>query len=149
MNERLSLLTGSLTSIFASDAITDVSPETVGSALVNVETKAYEADYQDITFDELLPVINLNDETATSFEYMYVTKAGKAQLAKGDGSIAWVDSYLGAKNVKLYAAGASDTKVFATESIEAKAYGASDIDCQGSPKTIKQSDGGATSINIE
>ncbi len=102
MKKRLSLLTGSLTSIFASDAITDVSPETVGSALVNVETKAYEADYQDITFDELLPVINLNDETATSFEYMYVTKAGKAQLAKGDGSIAWVDSYLGAKNVKLY-----------------------------------------------
>lgn len=102
MEERKSLLIGSLTSIFASDAITDVKADAVGSALVNVETKAYEADYQDITFDELLPIINLNDETATSFEYMYVTKAGKAQLAKGDGSIAWVDSYIGAKNVKLY-----------------------------------------------
>lgn len=102
MDKRLGLLIGSLTSIFASDAITDVSPEAVGSALVKVETKAYEADYQDITFDELLPVINLNDETATSFEYMYVTKAGKAQLAKNDGSIAWVDAFLGAKNVKLY-----------------------------------------------
>ena len=56
---------------------------------------------------------------------------------------------LKAKNVEVYAAGASDTKVFATESIDAKAYGASDIDCQGSPKTIKQSDGGASSINIE
>lgn len=102
MNERLALLVGSLTSIFASDAITDVKADQVGSALVYVETQAYEADYQDITFDELLPIINLNDETATSFQYMYVTKAGKAQLAKGDGSIAWVDTYLGAKDVKLY-----------------------------------------------
>ena len=55
---------------------------------------------------------------------------------------------LKAKNVEIYAAGASNAKVFATESIDAKAYGASDIDCEGSPKIIKQSDGGASSISI-
>jgi len=54
-----------------------------------------------------------------------------------------------AKNVEVYVAGASHAMLFATESIDATAYGASDIICIGSPKSIKQKDGGASSISIE
>ena len=56
---------------------------------------------------------------------------------------------LKSKNVEVYAAGASSATVFASESFDAQAYGASDIDCKGNPKTIKQKDGGASSILIE
>lgn len=54
-----------------------------------------------------------------------------------------------AKNVEVYVAGASHATLFATDSIDATAYGASEIDCKGSPKSIKQKDGGASSISIE
>lgn len=53
------------------------------------------------------------------------------------------------KNAEVYVAGASHANLFATESIDAKAYGASEIECKGSPKSVKQQDGGASSISIE
>ena len=53
------------------------------------------------------------------------------------------------KNAEVYVAGASHANLFATESIDAKAYGASEIECKGSPKNVKQQDGGASSISIE
>lgn len=88
--------------LIASDTIADVSPENVASALVRVETEAYKADYEDIVFQDLFPIVNLNDRTATSFGYYYVTEAGKAQLANPDGSIAWVDSFVGMKQAPLH-----------------------------------------------
>ncbi|HJV78720.1 MAG TPA: DUF2807 domain-containing protein [Paludibacter sp.] len=54
-----------------------------------------------------------------------------------------------AKQVEVYVAGASHANVFASESINAEAYGASEIDCKGSPKSSKKSDSGASSINIQ
>jgi len=54
-----------------------------------------------------------------------------------------------AKSAEVYAAGASQVNLFATESVDAKAYGASEIDCKGSPKSIKKQDAGASSISIE
>jgi phage shock protein PspC (stress-responsive transcriptional regulator) len=56
---------------------------------------------------------------------------------------------LKASQAEVYVAGASHANVFASESINAEAYGASEIDCKGTPKTVKKSDGGASSIHIE
>ena len=56
---------------------------------------------------------------------------------------------LKANQAEVYVAGASHANVFASESINAEAYGASEIDCKGTPKTVKKSDGGASSIHIE
>ena len=99
---RKNYLSAVVAGLVANDAITDVNPESVASSLVKVETEAYKADYTDITFTDILPVINLNDSTATSFAYYYVTEAGKAHLSNNDGKIAWVDSYLGMKQVDLH-----------------------------------------------
>jgi len=56
---------------------------------------------------------------------------------------------LKANQAEVYVAGASHANVFASESINAEAYGASEIDCKGTPKTVKKLDGGASSIHIE
>ncbi|MFA5045475.1 MAG: DUF2807 domain-containing protein [Paludibacter sp.] len=49
----------------------------------------------------------------------------------------------------VYAAGASHVRVYASKSIDAKAYGASEVDCKGSPKSVKQDDNFGSTINIE
>jgi phage shock protein PspC (stress-responsive transcriptional regulator) len=54
-----------------------------------------------------------------------------------------------AQKAKVYVAGASHAKLYASESVDAEAYGASGIDCKGSPKNVTKSDGGVSSINIE
>lgn len=103
MNEKRKLLLSAVVAgIIASDSIADVNPNNVASALVKVETEAYATDYPDIVFHDILPVVNYNDPTATSFAYYYVTEAGKAQLANPDGKIAWVDSFIGMKQAPLY-----------------------------------------------
>jgi len=53
------------------------------------------------------------------------------------------------KDAYVYVAGASNAQVYATQSIDAEAYGASEIDCKGSPKTIKKSTHVPSSIEIE
>lgn len=91
-----------LSALIANDAISDVNPEMIASGLVRIETKAYEADYPAITLDKILPIQNLEDPTATSFGYAYVTKAGKAQLSRPDGKIAWIDTFVGMKQAPLH-----------------------------------------------
>lgn len=49
----------------------------------------------------------------------------------------------------VYVAGASHANVYATKSIDAKAFGASEIDCKGSPKIQKKSNNLGSTINIE
>jgi len=88
--------------LLAQDAIADVSPASVASALVAVEKEAYKAEYQAITYHDIIPVINLNSRTATTFQYPYLTEAGRAELSKGDGSIAWIDSFVGVKSAPLF-----------------------------------------------
>jgi len=100
--KRNKLFSSVVAGLVASDTIADVNPENVASALVRVETEAYKADYEDIVFNELFPIVNLNDRTATSFGFYYVTEAGKAQLSKPDGAIAWVDSFVGMKQAPLH-----------------------------------------------
>ena len=100
--ERKIALSKVVAGLVASDSIADVNPENVASALVKVETEAYKTDYPDIVFQDILPVVNYNDPTATSFAYYYVTEAGKAQLANPDGKIAWVDSFIGMKQAPLF-----------------------------------------------
>ena len=103
MNKRQKILLSAVTAGFiANDSFADANIETVASALVRVETEAYKADYEDIVFQDLFPIVNLNDRTATSFGFYYVTEAGKAQLAKPDGTIAWVDSFVGMKQAPLH-----------------------------------------------
>ena len=99
---RNKLFSSVVAGLVASDTIADVNPENVASALVRVETEAYKNDYEAITFNELFPIVNLNDRTATSFGYYYVTEAGKAQLSNPDGKIAWVDSFVGMKQAPLF-----------------------------------------------
>lgn len=53
------------------------------------------------------------------------------------------------KRAEVYVSGASHAKLFATESINAEAYGASEIDCKGSPKNVTKTDKGASSIHVE
>ncbi|MFZ4723840.1 MAG: GIN domain-containing protein [Paludibacter sp.] len=53
------------------------------------------------------------------------------------------------ENADVYVAGASNANVYATQSIDAKAYGASEINCKGNPKAIKQKDNISSTINIE
>lgn len=86
----------------ANDTVIDVSPENVASALVKIENEAYLEEYADITFNKLLPIVNLNDKLAGTFAYYYVKEAGKAQLAQPDGSIAWIDSFVGMKQAPLH-----------------------------------------------
>jgi len=103
MNEKRKIaLSKIVASLVANDGIADVNPNNVASALVKVETEAYKTDYPDIVFQDILPVVNYNDPTATSFAYYYVTEAGKAQLANPDGKIAWVDTFIGMKQAPLY-----------------------------------------------
>lgn len=99
---RNKLISSVVAGLVANDSIADVNPENVASALVKVETEAYKADYTDITFTDLFPIVNLNDRTATAFAYYYVTEAGKAQLANPDGKIAWIDSMVGMKQAPLH-----------------------------------------------
>ncbi|MBL1293365.1 MAG: DUF2184 domain-containing protein [Thiotrichales bacterium] len=100
--DRLKSISPILASILANDGIADVNPADVASALVKVETEAYKVEYQDIVFHELFDVVNLNDTTATSFGYYYITEAGKAQLSNPDGKIAWIDSMLQMKQAPLH-----------------------------------------------
>jgi len=102
MTRKEIVLSAITASILATDSFADVNPENVASALVKVETEAYKVDYEDITFHELFDVINLNDRTATSFAYYYLTESGKAQLSNSDGSIAWVDSMIKMKQAPLH-----------------------------------------------
>ncbi len=102
MDRKKTLLPIVTASLLANDNFVNVNPEHVASALVRVETEAYKADYEDIVFQELFPIINLNDRTATSFAFYYVTEAGKAQLNNPDGSIAWVDGFVGMKQAPLH-----------------------------------------------
>ena len=53
------------------------------------------------------------------------------------------------QNATVEMVGASQAEIHATQSIDAQAKGASHIDCQGSPKTVKQKDTGASQIIIE
>jgi len=90
-----------LDSTLANDAIVDATAN-ASSALVAVEKTVYEAEYVDITFMDILPVKNLGDPFATSFEYSYVQKAGKAKLAGETGEISWIDAFIGTKSVPLH-----------------------------------------------
>ncbi len=54
-----------------------------------------------------------------------------------------------ANTIDVEASGASKAIVYASESIDAEASGASQISCEGSPKNIRKSDNGASSINIK
>jgi len=54
-----------------------------------------------------------------------------------------------AKRAEVYVSGASHARLYATESLNAEAYGASEIDCKGSPKKVTKTDKGASSINVE
>lgn len=54
-----------------------------------------------------------------------------------------------AKNVIVDVSGANHTKVYASESIVAKATGASEIECKGNPKSVKQSEHIGSTIRIE
>ena len=100
--KRQTLISAVVAGLMANDAISDVNPENLSSALVKVEAEAYKADYEDIVFQDLFPIVNLNDRSATSFGYYYVTGEGKAQLANPDGNIAWVDSFVGMKQAPLH-----------------------------------------------
>jgi len=100
--KRNKLISAVVAGLIAKDTIADVNPENLASALVKVETEAYKADYEDIVFNELFPIVNLNDRSATSFAYYYVTGEGKAQLSNPDGNIAWVDSFVGMKQAPLH-----------------------------------------------
>ncbi len=102
MNDGLRILKGTMMSIFASDAVTDISVANVSKALTIVEKEIYEMDYQDIEFQDLFDVEDFNDPSATSFEYYFVSKAGKAELSNGDGKINWVDSMVQGKNIDLH-----------------------------------------------
>lgn len=99
---RNKLFSSVVAGLLASDGITDVNPATVASALVKVETEAYNVSYEDIVFQELFDVINLNDRTATAFQYAFISKAGKAALSTPDGKINWIDSMIEMKQVPLY-----------------------------------------------
>lgn len=102
MKKRNKLFSNAVADLVANDSITNVNIENVASALVKVETEAYKADYADITFTDLFDTINLNDRTATSFGYYYVTEAGKAQLSNTGGKISWVDSMVEMKQAPLF-----------------------------------------------
>ncbi len=54
-----------------------------------------------------------------------------------------------AKNADIYATGASHANVYATETLKARAFGASSIDCDGSPKIVDKSDSGASSVHVK
>jgi len=54
-----------------------------------------------------------------------------------------------AKAVDVRVSGATDAQVYASESLNAEAYGASKIDCQGHPKTVKKTDNIGSSIDVE
>ncbi len=54
-----------------------------------------------------------------------------------------------AKSAEIHVTGATHANVYASESINAEAHGASEIECKGHPKSIKKSDSGGSSINIE
>jgi phage shock protein PspC (stress-responsive transcriptional regulator) len=53
------------------------------------------------------------------------------------------------KQVDVYVAGASNANVYSTESIDAQAYGASEVNCQGSPKIIKKNTHTGSTISVE
>jgi phage shock protein PspC (stress-responsive transcriptional regulator) len=83
-----------------------------------------------------------------------------ASYADIDGNTVWlvVDAsgaskieadQLTAKFVEVEASGASHARVLATESIDADANGAGEIDCEGSPKTVKRSENMGSTVNIK
>lgn len=99
---RKTMLSAVVSGLLANDGITEVNPEFLSSALVRVEEEAYKADYEEIIFQDLFPIVDLADRTATSFGYYYVTEAGKAQLSNPNGNIAWIDSFVGMKQAPLH-----------------------------------------------
>jgi phage shock protein PspC (stress-responsive transcriptional regulator) len=68
---------------------------------------------------------------------------------EGYGASEIIADSLIAKNVDVDVSGANHTKVFASESIVAKATGASEIECKGNPKSVKQSEHIGSTIRIE
>jgi len=53
------------------------------------------------------------------------------------------------ESASVRVSGASQADVFATLSIDADASGASHVNCKGNPKTVRKSDSGGSSIDIE
>jgi hypothetical protein len=82
----------------ARDAITD----TASSALTVVEREVYSNEYEEITFNKILPVHDMKDPFATSLEYNYVNSTGKAKLASEVGQISWIDAFIGTKSIPLH-----------------------------------------------
>jgi len=83
-----------------------------------------------------------------------------ASYADIDGNTVWlvVDAsgaskieadQLTAKYAEVDASGASHARVFVTESIDADANGAGQIDCEGSPKTVKRSENMGSTVSIK
>jgi len=102
MNQRKNLISTVVASLLATDAMAGANSASIASALVHVEAKAWEAEYSEITFQDVLPIIDLNDRLATSFEYYTVESAGRAKFSEADGSIAWVDASMKMVNKPLY-----------------------------------------------
>ncbi len=53
------------------------------------------------------------------------------------------------KSTEVFVAGASDAKVYASETLDAQAYGASEINCKGNPKVLKNISHIGSTISIE
>ena len=106
---------------------------------------------------ELLGASQANLDVSVSTFKLDVKGASKVDLrgtcntfkATGMGASEINANELKAKQAEIYVAGATHARVFATESVNAEAYGASEIECNGNPKTVKKSDGGASSIKIQ
>ena len=99
---------------------------------------------------------NMDLKVAGKFD-LEVKGASKIELTgscdtfevEGYGASEIIAENLIAKNVDVDVSGANHTKVYASESIVAKATGASEIECKGNPKSVKQSEHIGSTIRIE
>ncbi len=131
------------------------------SSLVAKGACKIEADSQIAAHDFSLELLGASDAKMdmkiTNTFNVEVEGASKLELTgscvnlklEGKGASEVDATNLTTKNAVVYVAGASHAKVYASESVKLEAYGASEIDCKGSPKHIEKNDSGASNINIE
>lgn len=102
MDEKLLRLISGTISAIAADSAVDVNIATVSEALVRVDQEIYEVEYDDIDFQDIIPIENLNDTAVQTFRYYYVEKAGKSELGKENGPINYVDAMIKGKDIKIH-----------------------------------------------
>lgn len=102
MNEKTIALSLVLSQILAKDKFTANDSQKIAVGLVNVQQKAYLKEYADITYPQIVPVIDLQDPTSEAFEYYEVEEAGKGQFSNEDGKVHYVDAKIKKTFKKLH-----------------------------------------------